>query len=102
VVADRPCTGPGYLGVMELDPQARPPHDLDAKRRRAGCVSRYCRRRYRHPALAAGRRPVARPGGPCNRLMFDWLLVGGGLHGCHTALRLTAARPHMQLAVIDP
>src|SRR5699024_10163916 len=34
--------------------------------------------------------------------MFDWLLVGGGLHGCHIALRLAAAQPHADIAVIDP
>lgn len=33
--------------------------------------------------------------------MYDWLLVGGGLHGCHIALRLFAACPEAQIAVLD-
>lgn len=34
--------------------------------------------------------------------MYDWLLVGGGLHGSHIALRLRDACPRAAIAVIDP
>lgn len=34
--------------------------------------------------------------------MLDWLIIGGGLHGCHIARRLAMARPSAEVAVADP
>src|SRR5699024_8998977 len=57
---------------------------------------------HRHAALAAHRRATARVGSDDRRLMRDWLIVGGGLHGSHIARRLQAACPQAAVAVIDP